>query len=67
MKTTRIGGGHPGYVVRDDPDSGNPDAARTSYPQDLWHYTIGRMVDACVSVGALPFYGPFAYAQLTHR
>ena len=25
MKTTRVGGGHPGYVVREDPD---PDAAR---------------------------------------
>ncbi|MCP4210620.1 MAG: CoA ester lyase [Halieaceae bacterium] len=59
MKTTRIGGGHPGYLVRDDPDADNPEAARTAHQQDLWHYTIGRMVDACVSVGALPFYGPF--------
>ncbi|MCB1732553.1 MAG: hypothetical protein KDI21_18940, partial [Halieaceae bacterium] len=30
-----------------------------THAQDLWHYTIGRMVDACVGVGALPFYGPF--------
>lgn len=59
MKTTRIGGGHPGYLVRDDPDDDNPWAPRTAHQQDLWHYTIGRMVDACVSVGALPFYGPF--------
>ena len=59
MKTTRIGGGHPGYLVRDDPDADNPGAPRTAHQQDLWHYTIGRMVDACVSVGALPFYGPF--------
>ena len=59
MKTTRIGGGHPGYLVRDDPDDDNPGAPRTAHQQDLWHYTIGRMVDACVSVGALPFYGPF--------
>jgi malyl-CoA/(S)-citramalyl-CoA lyase len=59
MKTTRIGGGHPGYLVRDDPDPANPDAARGTHAQDLWHYTMGRMVDACVSVGALPFYGPF--------
>jgi len=59
MKTTRIGGGHPGYLVRDDPDADNPEAPRTAHQQDLWHYTIGRMVDACVSVGALPFYGPF--------
>jgi malyl-CoA/(S)-citramalyl-CoA lyase len=59
MKTTRIGGGHPGYVVRDDPDAQNPDAERPTHQQDLWHYTMARMVDACVSVGALPFYGPF--------
>tara|TARA_R110002073_G_scaffold242591_1_gene404709 strand:+ start:942 stop:1907 length:966 start_codon:yes stop_codon:yes gene_type:complete len=59
MKTTRIGGGHPGYVVRDDPDETNPEATRATHQQDLWHYTMGRMVDACVSVGALPFYGPF--------
>jgi malyl-CoA/(S)-citramalyl-CoA lyase len=59
MKTTRIGGGHPGYVVRDDPDETNPEATRATHQQDLWHYTMGRMVDACVAVGALPFYGPF--------
>ena len=59
MKTTRIGGGHPGYLVRDDPDPENPEAARETHQQDLWHYTMARMVDACVAVGALPFYGPF--------
>lgn len=59
MKTTRIGGGHPGYLVRDDPNEAQPDAPRGTHQQDLWHYTIARMVDACVSVGALPFYGPF--------
>jgi malyl-CoA/(S)-citramalyl-CoA lyase len=59
MKTTRVGGGHPGYRVIEDPDPENPEAARTSYMQDLWHYSIGRMVDACTAVGALPFYGPF--------
>ena len=59
MKTTRIGGGHPGYLVRDDPDEANPEATRGTHQQDLWHYTIARMVDACVAVGALPFYGPF--------
>ena len=59
MKTTRIGGGHPGYLVRDDPDPENPDGARETHQQDLWHYTMARMVDACVAVGALPFYGPF--------
>src|SRR3954462_11380061 len=59
MKTTRVGGGHPGYRVIEDPDPDNPEARRPSAMQDLWHYSIGRMVDACVSVGALPFYGPY--------
>jgi malyl-CoA/(S)-citramalyl-CoA lyase len=59
MKTTRVGGGHPGYRVIEDPDPENPDAPRASAQQDLWHYSIGRMVDACTAVGALPFYGPF--------
>jgi malyl-CoA/(S)-citramalyl-CoA lyase len=64
MKTTRVGGGHPGYLVRDDPPTdadGKPDigGARGTYQQDLWHYTMARMVDACVTNGILPFYGPF--------
>lgn len=59
MKTTRVGGGHPDYLVRADPDSVNPDATRVTYQQDLWHYTLARMVDACVTYGILPFYGPF--------
>ncbi len=59
MKTTRIGGGHPGYLVRNDPDPAAVDAPRDTHQQDLWHYTMARMVDACVAVGALPFYGPF--------
>jgi malyl-CoA/(S)-citramalyl-CoA lyase len=59
MKTTRVGGGHPDYVVRQDPDGDNPDAPRPVFQQDLWHYTLARMVDACVTHGILPFYGPF--------
>ena len=59
MKTTRVGGGHPGYLVRQDPDADAPDAPRPTYQQDLWHYTIARMVDACVTYGVLPYYGPF--------
>jgi len=63
MKTTRVGGGHPDYVVRVDPPQGadGPEytASRATYQQDLWHYTIARMVDACVTFGLLPFYGPF--------
>ncbi|WP_332117543.1 CoA ester lyase [Azorhizobium caulinodans] len=56
MKTTRVGGGHPEYKVLADPDG---DAPRTGYQQDLWHYTVGKMVDACASAGIKPFYGPF--------
>jgi malyl-CoA/(S)-citramalyl-CoA lyase len=59
MKTTRVGGGHPGYRVISDPDPNDPEAPRASAQQDLWHYSIGRMVDACTATGILPFYGPF--------
>lgn len=67
MKTTRVGGGHPGYLVRSDParnadgtaDIQGVTAPRTVFQQDLWHYTIARMVDACAMHGILPYYGPF--------
>ncbi|GAA1776063.1 CoA ester lyase [Nocardioides hankookensis] len=63
MKTTRVGGGHPGYLVRQDPprENGvaNLEATRATYQQDLWHYTIARMVDACAMHGIYPYYGPF--------
>ncbi|MCK6553943.1 CoA ester lyase [Candidatus Binatia bacterium] len=59
MKTTRVGGGHPAYLVRSDPDRAKPEAPRPTAQQDPWHYSIARMVDACTASGALPFYGPF--------
>ncbi len=59
MKTTRVGGGHPGYLVRQDPQDGEVEGARATYQQDLWHYTVARMVDACGTAGILPYYGPF--------
>jgi malyl-CoA/(S)-citramalyl-CoA lyase len=59
MKTTRVGGGHPGYRVVSDPDPSDPKAPRATAQQDLWHYSIARMVDACTGAGALPYYGPF--------
>ena len=59
MKTTRVGGGHPGYLVREDPDAVDPSAPRATFQQDLWHYTIARMVDACRLAGIHPYYGPF--------
>jgi malyl-CoA/(S)-citramalyl-CoA lyase len=60
MKTTRVGGGHPDYKVL--ADAGVPGAAaspRAAFQQDLWHYTIAKMVDACAAAGIKPFYGPF--------
>jgi malyl-CoA/(S)-citramalyl-CoA lyase len=63
MKSTRVGGGHPGYLVREDPPrsdgAANLEATRATFQQDLWHYTISRMVDACAIHGIYPYYGPF--------
>jgi malyl-CoA/(S)-citramalyl-CoA lyase len=57
MKTTRVGGGHPEYkVLADATDKSKP---RTAYQQDLWHYTLAKMVDACAAAGIKPYYGPF--------
>ena len=57
MKTTRVGGGHPGYgVLADEASEGQ---TRSFYQQDLWHYTISKMVDACASNNIKAFYGPF--------
>ncbi|MGA7489693.1 MAG: CoA ester lyase [Xanthobacteraceae bacterium] len=56
MKTTRVGGGHPDYAVLADAKEG---VAREKFQQDLWHYTIAKMVDACAAAGIKAFYGPF--------
>ncbi|HKY85663.1 MAG TPA: CoA ester lyase [Pseudorhodoplanes sp.] len=57
MKTTRVGGGHPDYKVLADGAPGG--GARPAFQQDLWHYTLGKMIDACAAAGIKPFYGPF--------
>jgi len=57
MKTTRVGGGHPFYRVIEDPNESGTE--RISAQQDLWHYTLGKMIDACGMAGIKPFYGPF--------
>ena len=57
MKTTRVGGGHPFYRVIEDPKDGGGD--REAAQQDLWHYTVAKMVDACCTAGIKAFYGPF--------
>jgi malyl-CoA/(S)-citramalyl-CoA lyase len=59
MKTTRVGGGHPDYRVLADLAPGGTGGARAGYQQDLWHYTMAKMVDACAAAGIKPFYGPF--------
>jgi len=56
MKTTRVGGGHPDYAVLSDQEANAP---RQKFQQDLWHYTLAKMVDACAAAGIKPFYGPF--------
>jgi malyl-CoA/(S)-citramalyl-CoA lyase len=57
MKTTRVGGGHPYYRVIEDPKADG--GARASVQQDLWHYTMAKMVDATAAYGLKAFYGPF--------
>jgi malyl-CoA/(S)-citramalyl-CoA lyase len=58
MKTTRVGGGHMDYVVLEDA-RGETASHRVRHQQDLWHYTIAKMVDACAAAGIKAFYGPF--------
>jgi malyl-CoA/(S)-citramalyl-CoA lyase len=57
MKTTRVGGGHPDYKVLADATQGAGE--RAHFQQDLWHYTLAKMVDACAAAGIKAFYGPF--------
>src|SRR2546423_2000032 len=79
MKTTRVGGGHPDYLVLEDAAAtagsaagssplplagegggaaaGRGSESRARYQQDLWHYTIAKMVDACAAAGIKAFYG----------
>ena len=57
MKTTRVGGGHPQYKVLADTAAGG--GPRVAFQQDLWHYTLAKMIDACAAAGIKPFYGPF--------
>src|SRR6185312_9545621 len=67
MKTTRVGGSHPDYKVLADTSTNSisgkltidGDEPRAAFQQDLWHYTIAKMVDACAAAGIKPFYGPF--------
>ncbi|MGI9524188.1 MAG: HpcH/HpaI aldolase/citrate lyase family protein [Hyphomicrobiaceae bacterium] len=59
MKTTRVGGGHPAYGVLADSDNVGSEKQRHFFQQDLWHFTVAKMVDACQRNRIRPFYGPF--------
>jgi malyl-CoA/(S)-citramalyl-CoA lyase len=57
----QVGSTRPAHL--NEPISGKPDIGgdrpRAAFQQDLWHYTIAKMVDACAAAGIKPFYGPF--------
>jgi len=57
----QVGSSRPAHLR--EPISGKPDIGgdtpRAAYQQDLWHYTIAKMVDACAAAGIKAFYGPF--------
>ena len=57
----KFGGGHPFYGMLADPVEGAEIdvASRAFVQQDPWHYTLVKMVDACMANGIKPFYGPF--------
>ena len=60
MKTTRVGGGHPGYLVINDPDPdepGGPAPDRAAGPLALLDRPHGRRLHR--RPGSCPFYGPF--------
>lgn len=56
IRSTRIGGWDARYAVPGERDG---DAPRVFAPQDPWHSTLVRLVDACRSSGVQPFCGPF--------
>ena len=60
MKTTRVGGGHPGYRVIEDPDPDDPGRAarqRAAGPVALLDRPHGRRLHG--GRRSLPFYGPY--------
>jgi len=57
MKTIGLGGNHPGYGVYGVPAVAGGE--RPFHSQDLWHYTLCRLVDACRAHGIRPFCGAF--------
>ena len=49
----------PGTSCVRTPSTADIEGNRAVFQQDLWHYTIARMVDACAMHGIFPYYGPF--------
>ena len=59
MRATGVGGVNPEYLVREGPSDIDAQARRRTSKQDLWHYTLVRIVDACAANGIFAYNGPF--------
>ncbi len=57
MKTVRVGGSHPDYGILTDPKEKT--SKREFLQQDLWHYSLSKMIDACASNNIKAFFGPY--------
>ena len=57
MKTVRVGGSHPEYGVLSDQN--NINSKRKFIQQDLWHYSLSKMIDACAANNIKAFFGPY--------
>ena len=57
MKTVRVGGSHPDYGILSDPKEKT--SKRKFLQQDLWHYSLSKMIDACASNDIKAFFGPY--------
>ena len=59
MKTTRVGGGHPDYLVRQDPVDGDIEGARTPTSRICGTTRSPAWSTPASTAGILPYYGPF--------
>ena len=57
MKTVRVGGSHPDYGVLGDKQEKKSD--REFLQQDLWHYSLSKIIDACSANNIKSFFGPY--------
>ena len=63
MKTTASAADTPATSSSRPAGPGEPRGGPRLPQQDLWHYSIARMVDACTSAGILPFTDPSATSK----